>query len=555
MKIPPILEIGGVLISSDILTECFCCDYEKCKGICCVEGTAGAPVTMDEIAAMEDRLDEVWPLLSASAQSVIDRQGVAYADEEGDMVTSIVCGKECVFAKENDGCWLCMLEKQYREKNSSFSHSLNFSFSQFLNNMTTIELDMIQTAGLGALALFVGMILTRKIAFLQKFCVPSPVSGGIIFSLLTLALYGWFHVEVSFDGTLKDVFMLAFFTSVGFQSDLKVIKQGGKLLVIMLALLVVIIAMQNLMPMGVTRLMGAHPLIGMASGSISMTGGHGTAGGFASVLEQLGLHGAGTIGMAAATFGLIAGSMLGGPLAERIIQTKLTHEQMQQDAEIDPAMAGIESDEASPSGRAQRISTNEQEFQQYAKAAYWIILVMGAGTLLSWLLAKTGITFPTYFGALILAAVVRNVMGFVSYKEDGQWVKADKLLDMERIISVGNICLAMFLGMAMISLKLWELHSLALPLIIILVSQVLMMALFAYFVAFPLLGRDYDAAVLCAGICGFGLGATPNAMANMSAVCYKYHYTVKPFLIVPIIGAMFADMINTGIISIFLNML
>ena len=146
-------------------------------------------------------------------------------------------------------------------------------------------------------------------------------------------------------------------------------------------------------------------------------------------------------------------------------------------------------------------------------------------------------------------------MGFVSYKEDGQWVKADKLLDMERIISVGNICLAMFLGMAMISLKLWELHSLALPLIIILVSQVLMMALFAYFVAFPLLGRDYDAAVLCAGICGFGLGATPNAMANMSAVCYKYHYTVKPFLIVPIIGAMFADMINTGIISIFLNML
>ena len=174
--------------------------------------------------------------------------------------------------------------------------------------MTTIELDMIQTAGLGALALFVGMILTRKIAFLQKFCVPSPVSGGIIFSLLTLALYGWFHVEVSFDGTLKDVFML-----------LKVIKQGGKLLVIMLVLLVVIITMQNLMPMGVTRLMGAHPLIGMASGSISMTGGHGTAGGFASVLEQLGLHGAGTIGMAAATFGLIAGSMLGGPLAERII--------------------------------------------------------------------------------------------------------------------------------------------------------------------------------------------------------------------------------------------
>ena len=422
--------------------------------------------------------------------------------------------------------------------------------------MVSIELDMIQTAGIGALALLVGMVLTRKVAFLQKFCVPSPVSGGIIFSLITLILYGWFHVMVSFDGTLKDVFMLAFFTSVGFQSDLKVLKQGGKLLVIMLILLVVIIAMQNIMPLGITKLIGVDPLIGMAAGSISMTGGHGTAGGFASVLESMGLQGAGTIGMAAATFGLISGSMIGGPLAERIIRKKLTHEQMQpQDDEIDPAMAGIESDEASPTGRTKRISTNEQEFQQYAKATYCIILVMGGGTLLSWLFSKTGITFPTYFGALILAAILRNTIGFVSYKDDGKWEKAEKLLDMERIISVGNICLSLFLGMAMISLKLWELQSLALPLITILVSQVLMMALFAYMVAFPLLGRNYDAAVLCAGMCGFGLGATPNAMANMSAVCYKYRYTVKPFLIVPIIGAMFADLINTGMITLFLNIL
>ena len=422
--------------------------------------------------------------------------------------------------------------------------------------MTSIELDMLQTAGIGALALIVGMILTRKVGLLQKYCVPSPVSGGIIFSLITLALYGWFDVEISFDATLKDVFMLAFFTSVGFQSDLKVIKKGGKPLMIMLALLVVIIAMQNLMPMGITRLMGVDPLIGMAAGSISMTGGHGTAGGFASVLEGMGLQGAGTIGMAAATFGLIAGSMLGGPLAERIIRTKLTHEQMQpQDEEIDPAMAGIESDEASPTGRAKRISTNEQEFQQYAKASYCILLVMGGGTIMSWLLAKTGITFPTYFGALILAAIARNTLGFISYKEDGKWEKAEKLLDMERIISVGNICLSMFLGMSMISLKLWELQSLALPLVVILFSQIVLMALFAYAVAFPLLGRDYDAAVLCAGMCGFGLGATPNAMANMSAVCYKYRYTVKPFLIVPIIGAMFADLINTGIITFFLNIL
>ena len=422
--------------------------------------------------------------------------------------------------------------------------------------MTSLALNMVQTAGIGALALMVGMVLTRKVAFLQKFCIPSPVSGGIIFSLLGLALYGWFNIEISFDGTLKDIFMLAFFTSVGFQSDMKVLKQGGKILGIMLILLVLIITLQNLMAVGITKLMGVNHLLGIATGSVSMTGGHGTAGGFAGVLESMGLEGADTIGMAAATFGLIAGSMVGGPLAELMIRKKLTQEQMQpKDDEIDPAMAGIESDEASPEGRAKRISSNELEFRQYAKASYWILLAMGGGTLISWALALTGVTFPSYFGALILAALIRNTIGFIPYKEDGVWVKADKLLDMERIVSVGNICLSMFLGMAMISLKLWELQSLALPLVVILVSQVLLMVLFVSFVAFPMLGRNYDAAVLCAGICGFGLGATPNAMANMSAVCYKYHYTVKPFLIVPIIGAIFTDIINTGIITLFLNFL
>ena len=421
--------------------------------------------------------------------------------------------------------------------------------------MITVELDMLQTAGIGALALMVGMYLTRKISILQKCCVPSPVSGGIIFSLLALALYGWFDVEVSFDDTLMKIFMLAFFTCVGFQCDLRVIKQGGKPLLIMLILLVMMIVMQNLMPLGITKLMGVDPLLGITAGSVSMTGGHGTAGGFADILIEMGLDGADSIGMAAATFGLIAGSMLGGPLADLIIRKRLKDEQRQpQDEAIDPAMAGIESDEASPEGREKHVSTNELEFQQYAKASYWILLVMGGGTVLRWLLAKTGVAFPQYFGALILAAIVRNVMGVVRYRKDGQWVKAEGLLDMERIISVGNICLSMFLGMAMISLKLWELQSLALPLIIILVAQVLLMGLFAYFVAFPMLGSNYDAAVLCAGLCGFGLGATPNAMANMSAICYKYHYSAKPFIIVPIIGSMFTDLINTGIITFFLSL-
>lgn len=409
----------------------------------------------------------------------------------------------------------------------------------------TITLDMLQSAGIGALALVIGMMMTRKIAFLQKFCIPSPVSGGLLFSIATLIVYKTCNVEISFDGTLKDAFMLAFFTAVGFQSNLKVLRQGGKTLITMLCLLVIIIAAQNLAPLAITRILEVNPLIGMAAGSISMAGGHGTAGGFSAVLEQLGLEGAATISMASATFGLIAGSMIGGPIAERLIRKKLATEHMEpKDYTIDPAMAGIESEESLPTGQEKHLSTNEQEFRQYATATYALLIVMALGTLASILLSKTGITFPTYFGALLVAALTRNVLEHTQYRS---------LLPMEKIVSVGNICLSVFLGMAMISLKLWELQALAYPLTIILATQVVLMGVIAWFVAFPLLGRDYDAAVLVAGVCGFGLGATPNAMANMSAVCYKYHYSAKPFLIVPIIGAMFVDLINTGIISAFLS--
>lgn len=410
---------------------------------------------------------------------------------------------------------------------------------------SVLELDMLQTAGLGALALVLGMCLTRRVKWLQRFCIPSPVSGGIVFSVVSLMLYKLWNVELFFDGTLKDVFMLVFFTSVGFQSNLKVLRRGGSTLLLMLGVLALIIVVQNVLPLGIAWLMDVNPLVGMAAGSISMAGGHGTAGGFSAVLEGMGLSGAGTIAMAAATFGLIMGSVTGGPLAERLIRTKLTAEHLEpKDYEVDPAMAGLESDEASPAGRAKHISSNEQEFQQYAKATYALLIVVAAGSLMSWLLQQTGVTFPTYFGALIVAAIVRNV---------AEACKLTPKMELDKIVSVGNICLSVFLGMAMVSLKLWELESLALPLVVMLVAQVVAMVLIAYFVAFNMLGRDYDAAVLVAGICGFGLGATPNAMANMSAVCYKYHYSVKPFLIVPIIGAMFVDLINTGFITMFLN--
>ena len=222
-----------------------------------------------------------------------------------------------------------------------------------------ITLDMLQSAGIGAIALLLGMFMTRKIAWLQKFCIPSPVSGGIVFSLLTLGIYKICGIEVTFDGTLKDAFMLAFFTSVGFQSNPKAIRQGGKTLGLLLMLLVMIIVLQNAIPLGIAKLMHINPLIGIATGSISMAGGHGTAGGFSAVLESMGLNSALTISMAAATFGLIAGSVIGGPIAERIIRKKLTEEHLEpKDYVIDPAMVGIESDESTPAGHASHISDN-----------------------------------------------------------------------------------------------------------------------------------------------------------------------------------------------------
>ena len=405
-----------------------------------------------------------------------------------------------------------------------------------------IDLDMYQSAGVGVLALLLGFFFTRHIPFLKRFCIPAPVSGGLVVSLLTLLLYA-LGVECVFDGTVKDLCMMIFFTAVGFQCDLKMLKQGGKPLLVMILLVAVLIVAQNLLSVGIAKGMGLSPLLGMAAGSIPMSGGHGTSGGFAPLLEEMGLSGASSVTMAAATFGLVAGSLLGGPLGERLIRRwKLAEESRSNDV-----LTGIEASEASDQSRSEYAHSEESSFRGYTIAVCQLFLAMALGACVSALLKRTGITFPTYFGSLLAAALLRNVLGVVP-----RW---SGLLDLGKITSLGDICLSLFLGMAMSTLRLWELASMALPLSVILVSQVALMALYAAFVAFPLLGKDYDGAVLVSGLCGFGLGATPNAMANMSAVCFKYRHAVRPFVIVPIIGAMFVDLINTAVVTLFLNLL
>lgn len=331
---------------------------------------------------------------------------------------------------------------------------------------------------------------------------------------------------------------MLFFTSVGFQSDFKVLRKGGKPLLVMIGLVAVLIVAQNLISVGIAKGLHLDPLFGMAAGSIPMSGGHGTAGGFSPLLEEMGFSGAASITMAAATFGLVAGSLLGGPLGEALIRWhKLDKQPVHEEA---PAY-----EENAEESRD--VPDKEKNLRDYLRGACILFIAMALGTGLSKLLAMTGITFPTYFGALLVACILRNLFDLSP--------RLTRELSVNKIVSIGNVCLQLFLGMAMASLRLWELASLALPLTLIMIAQVAFIALFGAFVAFPLLGKNYDSAVLVSGLCGFGLGATPNAMANMSAVCYKYRYAVKPFIIVPIVGAMFVDIINTGVITVFLNLI
>lgn len=393
-----------------------------------------------------------------------------------------------------------------------------------------IQLDMYQTLAAAVLVLLLGNYLKKKIYFLQKFCIPAPVIGGLIFAIMTCICYVTGIAEFSFDDTLREVCMVFFFTSVGFQANLKVLKSGGKSLIVFLGLVIVLIILQNLTAVGLAKLLNLNPLIGMCTGSIPMVGGHGTAGAFGPVLEDLNIKGATTICTAAATFGLIFGSLIGGPLGKRLIEK---HSLLNTAANDDDNL--LVEDE----------KKHERHTNMYADAVFQLILAIGVGTIFTMLLTKTGLTFPIYIGAMLAAALMRNICEYTGIAT----------IHMGEINDLGGISLSLFLGMAMITLRLWELASLALPLVILLAAQVLLIIIFTYVIEFNIMGRDYDAAILVSGTCGFGTGATPNAMANMQAVCDQYVPSIKAYLLIPLVGSLFADFLNSLVITFFINLL
>lgn len=393
-----------------------------------------------------------------------------------------------------------------------------------------LQLDMYQTLAVAVLVLLLGNYLKKKIYFLQKFCIPAPVIGGLIFAIMTCICYVTGIAEFSFDDTLREVCMVFFFTSVGFQANLKVLKSGGKSLIVFLGLVIALIIIQNLTAVGLAKLLNLNPLIGMCTGSIPMVGGHGTAGAFGPVLEDLNIKGATTICTAAATFGLIFGSLIGGPLGKRLIEK---HNLLDTVANDDDSL--LVEDE----------KKHERHTNMYADAVFQLILAIGVGTIFTMLLTKTGLTFPIYIGAMLAAALMRNICEYTGIAT----------IHMGEINDLGGISLSLFLGMAMITLRLWELASLALPLVILLAAQVLLIIIFTYVIEFNIMGRDYDAAILVSGTCGFGTGATPNAMANMQAVCDQYVPSIKAYLLIPLVGSLFADFLNSLVITFFINLL
>lgn len=407
---------------------------------------------------------------------------------------------------------------------------------EILDGIPTLKLDLIATTTLAALLLMLGYFLKKKIKFLETFCFPAPVIGGFIFAMVIWGcrLSGIFHI--SLDNTLQTPFMLAFFTTIGLGGSLALLKLGGKSLIIYLIFCWFIAVFQNSLGVALAYLFDLHPVLGVMAGAVSLEGGHGAAATFGPEAEKLGVMGATAVAIASATYGLIAGNLTGGPLAHRLISKN--------NLKIKSADMGTVDYETMVKANQAQEKVEAKGFL-FAMAVIGVMMVFGVW-LSGWVkgLELKNIFLPGYVGAMFAAIIFRNI---------NDKIKVFELND--KIISlISDICIGMFLSLAMMSLKIWELADLAGPLVAILVVQTLCLALLVYFVLFRLLGRDYDAAVMCAGAMGHGLGATPNAVANMGAVCEHYQMrSTKAFLIIPLCGAVLIDLVGIPCITLFIG--
>ena len=426
--------------------------------------------------------------------------------------------------------------------------------------MNTIIVNPYYTLIAATLVLLLGRLLVAKIKLLQNFNIPEPVAGGLLMSFLVYLLYivtglsfenGLTFgegISLNFDKGLQDSFMLFFFTSIGLSADLSRLKSGGIGLFIFLGIVALFIVVQNIVGIGLASAFGLEPIIGLVTGSITLTGGHGTAGAWGKVLEQdYHIQGATALGMASATFGLVLGGLIGGPVARRLVNKmgrKPLSEEAQKnnndnDNDNDTEVSVFEQPEK------QRLITSKSAIETMALFAACLSFsaLMDSDMVKAFFPDK--FTLPQFVWALFFGVFLRNILTYVF-----------KIKMFDRAIDVfGNASLSLFLGIALLNLKLWQLLDLALPMLVILAVQTFVMSTYAYFVTYRLMGKDYDAAVLAGGHCGFGLGATPTAVANMQSITDKFGPSHKAFLIVPMVGAFFVDFVNAFILTGFVYIL
>lgn len=395
--------------------------------------------------------------------------------------------------------------------------------------MTEISFNVYYTIALAVLALMLGDFIKKRIYVLRKFCIPTPVVGGVLVALLITALNLSGTASVSLDSSFNEFFSLLFYAGIGYTASWKLLKKGGPQVILFLVLSSILVVFQNGLGIVVCHIMGINPLIGMACGSIPMVGGNGTAAAWGPILESAGLDAGTTIATAAATFGLVAGALLGGPIGRFLIEKK----------HLKP---GLETKEMKFGDKEEEAEIDEKRM---TAAAYQILLTVGLGTLISYLLELTGLEFPASVGAMTAAAILRNIADH-----------SDKLdLKLPELSIISNISLLVFLALSMMTMELWKLIDLAVPMFIILLAQMILITLYGIFVNFRFMGRNFDAAVMTVGMTGFGLGAVPTAMANMQVIESKYGSSPSAFFIVPLVGSLFINLVNSAIITGFLNFL
>lgn len=392
-----------------------------------------------------------------------------------------------------------------------------------------LQLDFYGTLVAASLVLLLGRALVTRVNFLRSYNIPEPVAGGLLVALLLLVLRVA-DIEIRFDTSLQTPLMLAFFATIGLSADFASLKKGGRIVGIFLLVVTGLLVVQNSMGIALATMLGLDPLMGLLTGSITLSGGHGTGAAWgATFSEKFGLASASELAIASATFGLVLGGLIGGPVARLLINRVQT-----------PGL--VQGEPRLPKGFEQPNKERSITPFSFIESLALIAVSLQAGSVLSDLIQGTAFELPTFVCVLFVGVVLRNgLSAFGLYQV------------FEREVSViGNVSLSLFLAIALMSLKLWDLAALALPIFIILAAQTLVMALFAIFVTFRVMGSNYDAAVLAAGHCGFGLGATPTAIANMQAVTQRYGPSQMAFLVVPMVGAFFIDITNAVVIKLFL---